>query len=88
MCLVYLFYKHETNYRIIRYILNPLFLIVIALLLYVACTLFLFIIANKLSEKEMDKYWGDITVYNNILTNLLFSAAFLLYRFQHKNPDP
>ena len=67
-------------------ILSPLFLIVIALLLYVACTLFLFIIANKLSAKEMAKYWGSITVYNNILTNLLFSAAFLLYRFQHKNP--
>jgi uncharacterized BrkB/YihY/UPF0761 family membrane protein len=69
-------------------ILNPGFLIVIAMLLYVAFTLFLFIIANKLSEDEMAKYWRSITVYNNILTNLLFSVAFLLYRFQHKNPTP
>jgi len=69
-------------------ILNPVFLIVIALLFYVACTLFLFIIANKLSEGDMAKYWRNITVYSNILTNLLFAAAFLLYRFQHKNPTP
>jgi len=69
-------------------ILNPLFIIVIALLLYVACTLFLFIIANKLSAKEMEEYWGGITIYNNILTNLLFSTAFLLYHFQNKKPPP
>jgi hypothetical protein len=36
----------------------------------------------------MTKYWRSITVYNNILTNLLFAVAFLLYRFQHKNPTP
>jgi hypothetical protein len=68
-------------------IFNPLFLIVIAILLYVACTLFLFIIANQLTEKEMDKYW-NITIYSNILTNLLYSTAFLLYRFQNKSPTP
>jgi hypothetical protein len=87
LCLVYIFSSMKQNSESLD-ILNPLFLIVIALLLYVACTLFLFIIANKLSPQEMAKYWGGITVYNNILTNLLFSASFLLYRFQHKNPPP
>jgi len=87
LCLVYLFISIKQIPESIE-IVNPLFLIVIALLLYVACTLFLFIIANKLSAKEMDQYWGGITVYNNIVTNLLFSAAFLLYRFKRKNPIP
>jgi uncharacterized membrane protein YeiB len=87
LCLVYIFASMKQNSESLD-ILNPLFLIVIALLLYVACTLFLFIIANKLSAEEMAKYWRSITVYNNILTNLLFSAAFLLYRFQLKNPPP
>jgi len=87
LCLVYIFTNMKQNTESLD-ILNPLFLIVIALLLYVACTLFLFIIANNLSPAEMAKYWRNITVYNNILTNLLFSAAFLLYRFQHKNPPP
>jgi hypothetical protein len=68
-------------------IFNPLFIIVIAILLYVACTLFLFIIANQLTESEMDKYW-NITIYSNILTNLLYTTAFLLYRFQYKSSTP
>ena len=68
-------------------IFNPEFLIVIALLLYIACTLFLFIITSHLSEQEVNDYWR-ITNYGNILTNLLFSTAFLLYRFQHKKPTP
>jgi len=87
LCLVYFFTSISQTSATVS-ILSPLFLVVIALLLYVACTLFLFIIANKLSAKEMDKYWGGITVYNNLLTNLLFSAAFLLYRFKRKNPIP
>lgn len=84
LCLVYLFINMKQTSESID-ILNPLFVIVIALLLYVACTLFLFIIANKLSAKEMAEYWGGITVYNNILTNLLFSVAFLIYRYQTKS---
>ena len=87
LCLVYIFTSMNQNTESLN-ILNPVFLIVIALLFYVACTLFLFIIANKLSEGDMAKYWRNITVYSNILTNLLFAAAFLLYRFQHKNPTP
>lgn len=66
---------------------SPIFLIVIALLLYVASTLFLYIIANRLTTKEMEQYWG-INHVSNILTNLIFAAAFLLYRFQKNNPIP
>jgi uncharacterized BrkB/YihY/UPF0761 family membrane protein len=68
-------------------LLSPVFLIVIALLLYVASTLFLYIIANRLTAKEMEQYWG-INHVSNILTNLIFAAAFLLFRFQNKNPSP
>jgi hypothetical protein len=68
-------------------IFNPEFIVVIALLLYVACTLFLFIIANHLSPKEMNDYW-IINNYSNILTNILFSTAFFLYRYQKKSPIP
>lgn len=87
LCLVYLFTGMKQNSESFD-ILSPLFVIVIALLLYVACTLFLFIIANKLSTKEMNEYWGGITVYSNMLTNFLFSAAFLLFRFQNKSTPP
>lgn len=66
---------------------SPVFLIVIALLLYVASTLFLYIIANRLTAREMEQYWG-INHVSNILTNLIFAAAFLLFRFQKKNPPP
>jgi hypothetical protein len=69
------------------HILNPYFVIVIAILLYVACTLFLFIIANQLSDEQKNEYWG-ITYFSNIITNLLFSASFLLYHYQRKSPPP
>lgn len=66
---------------------SPIFLIVIALLLYVASTLFLYIIANRLTTKEMEQYWS-INHVSNILTNIIFAAAFLLFRFQKNNPIP
>ena len=83
LCLIYFISKMKQPVEDSINIFNPEFLIVIALLLYVACTLFLFIIANHLSVKEMDEYW-IITNYSNILTNILFSTAFLLYRYQNK----
>jgi hypothetical protein len=86
LCLIYIFSVMKQSTESLT-ILNPLFLIVIALLLYVASTLFLFIMANQLSEKEMNQYWA-ITLYSNILTNLLYSTAFLLYHFQNKKPPP
>jgi hypothetical protein len=65
---------------------SPIFLIVIALLLYVASTLFLYVIASRLTTKEMEQYWS-INHISNILTNLIFSAAFILHHFQNK-PSP
>lgn len=66
---------------------SPVFLIVIALLLYVASTLFLYIIASQLTEKGMEQYWS-INHISNILTNLIFSIAFISFHFQRKNPSP
>jgi nicotinamide riboside transporter PnuC len=66
---------------------SPVFLIVVALLLYVASTLFLYIIASRLSAKEMREYWS-INHVSNIITNLIFSVAFFLNRYQKKNPFP
>lgn len=65
-------------------IFTPVFLIVVGLLLFVSSTLFLFIIANRLSEKEMNQYWS-INYYANILVSFIFSAAFLLFFFQQKS---
>jgi hypothetical protein len=86
LCLIYFISKMKQTSESVD-IFNPEFLIVIALLLYVACTLFLYIIANNLSPKEMNDYW-IINNYSNILTNILFSTAFLLYRYQNKKPTP
>jgi hypothetical protein len=68
-------------------VFTPVFLIVVGILFYIASTLFLYLIANNLSADEMQKYWR-INDYSNILTNVIFSSAFLLYRFRHKNPTP
>jgi dolichyl-phosphate-mannose--protein O-mannosyl transferase len=68
-------------------IFTPRFIIVVALLLYVASTLFLYIIANKLSEKEMVQYWS-INAYSSILTSLIFSIAFIVFKYQNKKPTP
>jgi hypothetical protein len=68
-------------------ILTSVFLIVIAIFIYVTSTLFLFLIASKLSDKEMHNYWR-INDFSNILTNLILSTAFILYRYQHKKPPP
>jgi hypothetical protein len=68
-------------------VITPSFLIIIGILFYVASTLFLYLIANRLSNKEMDAFWR-INDYSNILTNIIFSSAFILYRFQHKNRPP
>ena len=86
LCLIYILSSMAQISESIN-ILSPSFLIVIGILLYVACTLFLFIIANQLTEEQKNKYWG-ITYYSNLLTNLLFSTAFLLYRYQNKKLPP
>jgi hypothetical protein len=86
LCLIYFIFRMKQTSESID-IFSPEFIIVIALLLYVACTLFLYIIANHLSAKEMNDYW-IINNFGNILTNLLFSTAFLLYHYQNKKPTP
>jgi hypothetical protein len=67
-------------------IFTPQFLIVLALLLNVSSTLFLTIVSNNLTVDEMGKYW-NISNYANILMNLIFSSAFVLFYYQHK-PKP
>jgi hypothetical protein len=65
---------------------SPFFLIVIALLIYVASTLFLYVVASRLSDKEMEHYW-IINHVVNILMNLIFSLAFISFHSQRKNPS-
>jgi hypothetical protein len=68
-------------------IFTPRFIIVVALLLYVSSTLFLYIIENKLSEKELAQYWS-INAYSSILTSLIFSIAFIVFKYQKKSTSP
>jgi hypothetical protein len=66
---------------------TPQFLIVIALLLNVSCTLFLDLITSRLTFNELAKYW-IINSYANILMNLIISSAFILFYNQHKSKPP
>jgi len=59
---------------------SPNFWIVLGIMVYMSGTLFLFIIANNLSENELNKYW-IINNISNLITNLSFSIAF----FQNRN---
>ena len=68
-------------------IFTPAFLISIAFLISVSSTLFLNIIANKLTISEMEKYW-NISNYSNILMNIIFSSAFVLFYIQQKSKPP
>ena len=68
-------------------IFTPAFLISIALLINVSGTLFLNIIANRLTINEMEKYW-NISNYSNIIMNLIFVSAFVLFYFQQKSIPP
>jgi hypothetical protein len=68
-------------------ILTPTFLIVISIFIYVTSTLFLYLLVNRFSGKEMQKYW-QLNDFSNILTNIILSSAFLLFRFKHKSAPP
>jgi hypothetical protein len=68
-------------------ILSPIFIIAIALLSGVSCTLFLHIVANHLTLKELGKYW-EINYYAGILLNLLLCWAFVLFYRQNKSKTP
>jgi len=64
---------------------SPNFWIVIALMVYMSSTLFLFIISNNLSVKEMKKYWA-INNISGIIANIIFCIAFLVNRFVSRSP--
>jgi hypothetical protein len=86
LCLIYLSINmRKTTVSFDLY--DPILIIVVAILLYIASTLFLFVMADRLSENERNKYW-IITNFSNILTNLLFSISFYLYRYKKLNPPP
>ncbi len=55
-------------------------------MIYMSSTLFLFILANNLTEKELQKYW-IINNLSNIITNIIFCIAFLVNRFVPQNPS-
>ncbi|HVY76126.1 MAG TPA: hypothetical protein VG890_14930 [Puia sp.] len=86
LCLIYLVHSMRLTTAPVSFF-SPVFLIVIALLIYVASTLFLYIVASQLTEKEMDQYWS-INHIVNILINVIASLAFISVRTQSKNPTP
>jgi hypothetical protein len=64
-------------------IFNPTLLVVFSILVYLASTTFLYVIANNLTEKQFHKYWS-INDFANIICNLIYSFAFILYGYQKK----
>lgn len=65
---------------------SPNFWIIIAILIYMSSTLFLFIIANNLSTQERDKYW-IINKISSILTNIIFCIAFVRNKYAQSSPS-
>lgn len=86
LCLVYFIHSMRLTAAPVSFF-SPVFLIVVGLLIYMASTLFLYIIASQLTEKEMDQYWS-INHVVNILVNIIVSLAFISIRAQRKNPTP
>ena len=68
-------------------IFTPLFLVVLTVLLFDTSTLFLYVVANKLTQNELNKYWS-INHYTNIITDILYSMAFLMFHFQKRKLTP
>ena len=58
---------------------TPTFWIVLAILLYMSSTLFLFIMANNLPQNLRDKYW-TINKVSNLISSLIICIAFVLNR--------
>ena len=58
---------------------SPTFWIVLAILLYMSSTLFLFIMANNLPSKLRDKYWM-INKISNLISSIIICIAFVLNR--------
>lgn len=62
----------------------PNFWIVLGILIFMSATLFLFIIANKLSPQEQTKYWV-ITRVANIVSNIIFIIGFIRAKYAPTN---
>lgn len=63
------------------------FWVITGILIYLACTFFLFVFAASLPQKEADQYWF-INSYSNILRNIFFTIAILVYAKSPKTPLP
>jgi hypothetical protein len=84
---VFIFFFFYENFKNTKstYIYNhPGFWIAVGILIYLGGAFFLYILANHMEQSEIDKYW-DFTYVAEILKNLLFITAVLLYRFKSKN---
>lgn len=84
---IYIFLFFYENFKTTKptYIYNnPGFWIAVGILIYLGGAFFLYILAEHMAREEIDKYW-DFTYVAEILKNLLFILAVLLYRFRPSN---
>ena len=84
-CIVYLF--EEVNKPQITFIYSSFhFWIVIAILIYFSATFFLFVYANSLPLETAQDYW-IISHFSNILKNIFFATAFIIYAKKPSKPN-
>lgn len=80
----YNYFKEIDN----RYIYNePCFWVAVGILLYLGGSFFFNILANHLSIEEMVNYWY-VTYIAEVLKNLLFAIAMIIYARQPKETTP
>lgn len=87
---VYIFLFFYENFKTPKptYIYNnPCFWVAVGIMIYLGGAFFLYILANHMAQEEIDRYW-DFTYVAEILKNLLFIVAVLLYRFKSPNGNP
>jgi hypothetical protein len=85
-CIIYLF--EEMNQPQVTFIYSSYhFWIVIGILIYLAGTFFFFVYASNLSNAELDSF-SIINHISNILKNILFSIAFVIYAKVPKIRNP
>ena len=85
-CIMYMF-EQISKPQISFIYSSPNFWVVLGLFIYTSSTLFLFITTSSLSGDEQNKYW-IINNISNIISNILFSIAFIANSYKPKNPDP
>ena len=61
---------------------KPSFWAVLGILLYLSGSFFIYIFANEISLKELEKYW-IITNIASILKNIFFAIAIYIQATQH-----